>query len=1011
MRVMTWLGSCALLCAAPLTADSTWGLGLTQPRQGPGRVALVPQVGHVWRLTAAAFSPDGRLLATGERLGPVILWDAETGVQIRTFLGHRYDVAGLALSPDGTVLASSGRDKWLVLWDALTGDVLERIDVDYEICAMAFTPDGSALVTTGDGGEIRVLNPLTAEEALRLEGHTRSPYTLAVSQDGQMLVSAERDSLIVWDLAAKLPRRTYPLGGLQAWQVAADSEGHAWAVGHRPVVTVWNLAEGRLVRTVQTGAASKMAVSPDGGRIATGDKRGGLVLWDVETGERTGLATYHSEWITALAFSADGRRLVSCGDDKQAALWDAETGARLAELEGLADEGLAAAWDGEGKLVATASDSRAEAKIALWDAATGELLRSFEPEEVTCLGLSPDGRWLAAGREKAAVVYDTATGEPMHVLEGYEKEVSQAVFGPDSRALAVVTSEPVLRVWDATNGEVIRSWEQLDLPVSTVAFTADGQGLVTYDWTRKTSVLDLATGERHEGKEIPGTSPLAMSADGSTLMCGAQQAVVFSDQTGEGVVRELEGLISTIECMAVTGEGRKVAAGTGKGSVIVWDAETGQRLRTDQADESYVAAVAFSPDGRRLVTGADDCTTIIWDTETGGEVRRLQRRRAGISGIALSPDASFLAVLSWDQALHVWDTESGRHTWMVDWEGSREGIAISPDGKTIAVVGSEGRIVLHDAGRGEPVGTLDSAGRWTGPIAFSPDGRLLAVLSGRNQCDLWDVATGEKVRTLARPEPRQGPSYVLGYRQGIAFSTDGALLALGGAADDVLLWDAATGELRAELSESQEEQTAAALTTGVAFSADGRQVWSASAAGAYRVWDVASGELVRRIGTEWTQIVMDAAFDPSRGLVAIASRDTGDIDLWRPQDGTLQRLLVGHPEEVECLAVSRDGRRLASGSLDGTVKLWDLATGAPLATFWSIPTPWERVEVPTPGHTWRTRPTGLWVAWTEDGYYECTEGAEEFFLFRDGFGKMHPPEELADELHRPERLAEALKAR
>ncbi len=1011
MRIVTWLVLCSPLCVAPLRGDVPWGLGLLQPRQDLGPMALVPQVGHATRLTAAVFGPDGRLLVTSDRMGTVILWDAENGAQIRTFLGHKFGVAGLALSPDGAVLASSGNYGGLVLWDVLSGDALERIEMKFDaIYGMAFTPDGSELVVTGGGGEIRILDPLTGGEVLRLKGHSRWPSTLAVSRDGQMLVSAERDSLIVWDLAAKLPRRTYPLAGLEGLQVAADTEGHAWAAGHRSVMTAWDLAEGTLVRTVQTGRASKMAVSPDGGRIATGDRRGALAVWDVETGERTGLATYHSEWITALAFSVDGRRLVSCGDDKRAALWDAETGARLAELEGLADEGLAAAWDGEGKLVATASDSRAEAKIALWDTATGELLRSFEPQEVTCLALSPDGRWLGAGRDKTAVVYDIGTGQPVHVLQGYEKEVRQVVFGPDSRALAVVTSEPVLRVWDATNGEVIRSWEQLDLPVSTVAFTPDGQGLVTYDWTRKTSVLDLATGDRQEGKEISGTLPIALSSDGSTLVCGAQQAVVFSDQTGEGVVRELEGLMPTIECMAVTGKARKVVAGTGDGSVIVWDAQTGQRVRTDQASESHVAALAFSPDGRRLVTGADDCTTIIWDTETGGELRRLQRRRAGVFGVALNSDGSRLVVAGADGALHLWDATTGRHAWVNAPAEALGSVVMSPDGKTIAASGSEGRIVLYGAATGQVERTLATGAEWIWRIEFSPDSRLLAVLNGRDQCDLWDVVANEKLHTLTRPQEQQGYRGRTGYRQSLAFSADGALLAMGGMADDVVVWDAATGEVQAELREAGEDQGFGALTSGVAFTPDGRQLWSASATGACRVWDLASAQLVRKFGDQQAQL-MDAAFSPASGLLAIAKRDMAEIELWTLQDGTLRRLLSGHAEPVQCVALSSDGERLASGSLDGTVKLWDLATGAPLATFWGIPTPRERVEIPTPGHTWRTRPTGLWVAWTEEGYYECTEGADEFFLFRDGFGKMHPAEELAGELHKPEKLAEALRAR
>lgn len=211
-------------------------------------------------------------------------------------------------------------------------------------------------------------------------------------------------------------------------------------------------------------------------------------------------------------------------------------------------------------------------------------------------------------------------------------------------------------------------------------------------------------------------------------------------------------------------------------------------------------------------------------------------------------------------------------------------------------------------------------------IAFSPDGsRIMAGRSGVGIV-LWDMASGREIRTIADPYHRWGMDHV-------AFSPNGRM-AVSGGSDGIVLWNVGTGTMIRVL-ERYPPSSSRIFGPSVVFSPDGKYVLSGDAREKLILWPVESGKPFRIFSDEEETVAPEAlvnsvAFSPD-GQFALSCGEA--LKLWNVKTGRKIRTFNGHTKPVITAAFSRDGTQVISGSLDYTVKQWDVTSGRMI---WSL---------------------------------------------------------------------------
>jgi WD40 repeat protein len=333
-----------------------------------------------------------------------------------------------------------------------------------------------------------------------------------------------------------------------------------------------------------------------------------------------------------------------------------------------------------------------------------------------------------------------------------------------------------------------------------------------------------------------------------------------------------------------------------------WIAQ-GAKYDGDRADEDWVAlvhkrtaasipdsypapvpisALAFRPDGRAVLTSGFH-ELISWDASEGAPGRRLRGLPERVQAIAYSPDGRWLAAAGGDPGLlgvaRLWrvvpgDLEPVRD--LVEGPDSYFAVAFSPDSRLVAVAGADRAVRIWEVESGRPVATIEDHADWVQAIAFSPDGRRIATASRDRTSKIFDVRTKESI------------------------------VAFGGHADSVY---------------------------SVAFSPDGKRVATGGADNQVRIWSPEDSKPVRAFAG-FGGAVLRVMYAPE-GQDLIASSADGTVRVFRGDQKRLE--LRGHTDWVYSLALSPDGRRLASGSWDGEVRLWDLEDGKPSTAFRAAP--------------------------------------------------------------------------
>jgi WD40 repeat protein len=651
----------------------------------------------------------------------------------------------------------------------------------------------------------------------------------------------------------------------------------------------------------------------------------------------------HDGLLHFTAFTPDGKLFVSQGDD-DVRVWNAATFRELRRFGGKPGaQLLTAALSADGTLLAIADSSRG-GTIQIREPTTGRLVREITDLELPLTWLkvcfSPDGKKLAgiSATGPRIVLWDVSTGAALLKWTGAEKRIWDVVFTPDGKSLISGGDENVIRCWDTSTGKLqrqiggeldevgrlaispdgrylasisqrpdgpkfgfwkgdafVRLWEtttgkllhHLAVPagsthldtivtLNALTFTPDSKYLLTGDPDRTVRIWDLATAtETRQIRDPAGiTGLMALSPDSRLLVIGPLSREVFVEPTVDKNARRAH----------TTYVPRNVRSDWFQ----LFNFASGRELFRPTGHSGGVVLSAFSADGRFVATASAGQEILVWDATTGRELRRLIGHQGEVTALNWLDGGRKIVSVATDQSLRTWDTATGKEirrvtscgSVKVDWQiGPQSRAAISPDGRFVAVADQDGSAVVTDAATGAELHSLGVRPGKADCVFFTPDSRTLLIGSTESALHSWDLI------------------------------------------DDV-------ESPRSEIRESTAPFCQFYRRTDVRLSADGKMLAAAREDGALVTIDFTSQRMLHKFRRPNYGDTCCAISPDSSVLAWSGGRQDPGIVLLDPATGRAHYRLPEHACRCLSLTFSADGKKLASGSEDGTAMVWDLKASA-----------------------------------------------------------------------------------
>ena len=611
-------------------------------------------------------------------------------------------------------------------------------------------------------------------------GHAERVTSIAFSPDGKQLVSSSND-------------KTFKL-----WDVATDTELRTFS-GH-------------------SGSVTSVAFSPDGRQIvSSGWKDQTLVLWDAQSGSKLQTFSGHSGGVCCVAYAANGQLIASSGEDG-VRVWDPVSGRQLQSFGRGSIRVTSIAFSPDGKqIVSNSYDS-----IKLWDAGSGKQLQAFTNPKgrLHCLAFSTDGKLvIGSSLDKALVLWDVKSGQKLRTFTGHRSAARSIAFSPDSKQVASVSGAREFKIWDVASGKEIKSFQTRSQLLS-VAFAPDGKRVVFGNrrgaigvWEVGSSSLEVFANE----SEVVRSSK---SAAGSIELDSNRPATAIAVK--DDSLMTLRGHRDDIGSVAFFSDGKTLVSASDDQTLMLWDAETGQRRKIFAQVDAACRSLAISADDQWICIANAEGEIDLWDATSTLRLKTFSEHLSSVSCVAISPNDKFIASTSWGDSGLVKLFRVSNESVKKLGEGDYTSVTFSPNSRWVIAGSMNESVDIWSTSSGKLLKTLKGHTNAVLAVACSPSGKQVASGGKDRTIKVWAVPKVKLLQTL------------IGHTasvSSVSFSPDGKLIASGSFDNTVKLWDAASGkELRTLHGHNDRVRC-------VVFSPDGKRIVSSSNDQTIKIWD------------------------------------------------------------------------------------------------------------------------------------------------------------------------------
>ncbi len=496
--------------------DPTGQVFAVATRSGKSTAAAIysARSGHLIRqlpesgIRSFAFSPNGKLLASGSYDRTARIWDAGTG-RLLHVLPHQGYVLAEQFSADGSSLVTSSQDGAAYVWNVANGQrELLLVGATGATTGAAFSPDGSEIATASADRLGRIYYSQDGRLLGPLAGHVDALTSIGFDPSGRTVVTASSDgSARLWDA---LPQGTLtPI-------VESRQPAHTLFVGRHAVVLSGRRAHvlttaGRLLTTI-TMRVPVVAAAGEGSMVAAIDARG-----DLATSSVNGLRTERENGLgaTALASASGGRLLVGTAHGTVWGERDTGSGGQSSPFVRVPGRVLGLSAGGGRFLVRLPNELRVYTD-------SGKLVSTIDTSTQHAV-LSPGGLGVATTKGKIAQLWSASTGKLLHTLIGHSELVNDAEYSPNGLELVTVSSDHTGRIWSTRTGRLLHVLVGHFFAVNTGSFSPDGHWIVTTSQFTA-GLWNAATGQLlfYLGRDTKPLTSGSFSPSGNWILTGSE---------------------------------------------------------------------------------------------------------------------------------------------------------------------------------------------------------------------------------------------------------------------------------------------------------------------------------------------------------------------------------------------------------------------------------------------------------------------------------------------------------